>query len=130
MRIGQDILQWLLLGLQWLGGRVWNFLVVTFWVLIQVLELLFWAVSELKARVYSWSIALKKVVKQKKIIKLFLWPLQAVFLLLWQAIVQCFWLLVQLIEMIAWYLEIFQKVISKKSAVRESRKPQKRTEKK
>ena len=69
MRIGQDILQWLLLGLQWLGGRVWNFLVVTFWLLIQVLELLFWAVSELKTRVDSWSISLKKVVKQKKIIK-------------------------------------------------------------
>ena len=106
--IGQHLLHWLWAGLQWLGGRVGNLLGLTFWLLVQTLELLLWAASELKARVDSGFDSLKKVIKQNKN-QLLLSPLQGVLRLFWQAIVQAFWLLVQVIELIAWYLEIFQK---------------------
>jgi len=39
------------MGWQWLGGKAWQSIAIAFWWLIQVLELLVWAISELKARV-------------------------------------------------------------------------------
>ncbi len=87
--IGQHLRHWLWASLQWLGGRVGNLLVLTFWLFVQILELLLWAASELKARVYSGFDSLKKVVKQNKN-QLLLSPLQGMLRLFWQAIVQFF----------------------------------------
>lgn len=108
MRTGQNLRHWLKVVLQWLGGQLWQMLVLTFWLTIQILELLIWVIAELKARIKSALTALKRELKQKKI-KILLWPFQGILRAAWEILVQGVWLLVQLIELIFWCLEIWQK---------------------
>lgn len=108
MYIRQNIRHWLKIVLQWLGGQIWQMLVLTFWLLIQILELLIWVISEIKTRVKSGLITLRKEWKQQKI-KIFLWPLQGLFRAVWEVIVQVGWLLVQVIALIFWLVQLWQK---------------------
>ncbi len=108
MRTGQNIRHWLKVVLQWLGGQLWQMLVLTFWLIIQTLELLIWVIAELKARIKSALTAIKTEIKQKKV-KILLWPLQVILRAAWEILVQGVWLLVQLIELLFWGLEIWQK---------------------
>lgn len=117
-RIGQNILHWLWSLLQWLGGKAWQFLVLTFWLLIQTLELLLWAIAELKSQLNSVTLTVKKAIKQKNF-QIFLWPLQGLLKVVWEIIVQGFWLLIQTLEMIIWYGQLWQK----------NRQPQSRSKK-
>jgi hypothetical protein len=105
---GQHLRHWLKVVFQWLGGQLWQMLVLTFWLTIQILELLIWLIAELKARIKSALTAIKREIKQKKL-KLFLWPFQVILRAAWEILVQGVWLLVQLIELIFWCVEIWQK---------------------
>ncbi len=108
MITGQHLRHWLKVVCQWLGGQLWQALVLTFWLTIQVLELLIWVIAELKARIKSALTAIKRELKQKKL-KILLWPLQVILRAAWEILVQGGWLLVQLISLIFWCVEIWQK---------------------
>lgn len=120
-RIGQHLLHWLWSGLQWLGGKAWQFLVLTFWLLIQTLELLLWAIAELKSQLNSGYLALKKAIKQQKW-QILLWPLQGLLKVVWEIIVQGFWLLIQTLEMMIWYGQLWQKNRQHQSRPKKGRK--------
>jgi hypothetical protein len=120
-RIGQHLLHWLWSFLQWLGGKAWQFLVLTFWLLIQTLELLLWAIAELKCQLRSVTLTVKKALKQKDF-QIFLWPLQGLLKIVLEIIVQGFWLLIQTLEMIIWYGQLWQKKPQQQSSPRKRKK--------
>lgn len=108
MDLRQNLWHWLKVVLQWLGGQIWQVLVLTFWLIIQILELLIWAISEIETRVKSGLMILKKEFKQQKI-KIVWWPLRGLLRAVWEVIVQVGWLLVQVISLIFWFVQLWQK---------------------
>jgi hypothetical protein len=92
----QEFFRWVLLG-------VWNLLVNFFWLLIQLIELLLWAVSGLRLWIQRSLGQLNQAIAQKDF-RLFLSPLKWLLRGIWAFTVQGFWLLIQLIELLGWWV--------------------------
>lgn len=94
-------------GIQWLFRQIlvgiWNLLVNLFWLAIQLIELFIWGVSEIAPRMKRSHQQLKQAIAARNF-EFLLLPFQGLLGLIWQFIVSGFWLTIQLIELIVWYL--------------------------
>ncbi|MCT7975032.1 hypothetical protein [Laspinema olomoucense] len=92
----QELGRWVLVG-------IWNLLVNLFWLGIQLIELLVWAFLELRMWIQRLLLQVKEAIAQRDFIIL-LFPFKWLLLGIWQFAFQGFWLLIHLIELIAWYI--------------------------
>lgn len=96
----------------WLIQRVlrviWNAIANLFWLLVKLIELFAWAVSEIVPWMRQTLRQLKQAIVNRNF-SFFLFPLQWLLRGIWELIVQGFWLLVKLVELIVWYLSKLNK---------------------